>query len=88
MGDNISKKDLIEALDHVLQARRSVPEEVHKDDHDFLKILKQREERRVKRWEKFRLSLIGTIATSLGGGIIAIGAWVVGIFGHHPPPPH
>lgn len=76
MGE-LTKEDMQEVMREALDERNAIGGEQHHNDHEFLQILIEREERRVQRVEKFKLSFIGGIALSILGGLIWIGKWAV-----------
>lgn len=69
----MDKAFLASALREVLNEQRSIDDETHRHDHEFIKFLKEREERRIARWEKIRqqvygwgiIMLLGSIGTAV-----------------------
>lgn len=72
---DLTKKDLQDVIRECLVDQNAVGGEQHHHDHEFIQLLKDREQRRVDRVEKFKSSLIGGVAISLIGGLIWIGQW-------------
>lgn len=70
---NLTKEDMQDVMREVLLERNAVGGEQHHNDHEFIQLLKEREERRVARIEKFKLSMIGTMATAITGAMIWLG---------------
>lgn len=73
----ITKEELQEVIRETFEERNTIGGERHHTDHEFIQFLKDREERRAARVEKFKLSLIGTLATMLVGAAVWIGKLVV-----------
>lgn len=71
--DNLTKEDMQDVMREVLQERGAIGGEQHHNDHEFIQLLKDREEQRLARVEKFKMSLIGTMATALTGGLVWLG---------------
>lgn len=80
---NLTKKDFEDALDQALNKGRQITDETHKTHHDYVQYLIERSEARKKLWMKFKLSLVGTIATSFVILLIWIGKT---IWTHIPTP--
>lgn len=82
----ITKKDLTDALDEVLNKKRSVDDDTHKIHHKFIAMEIERRENNKKLWMKFKLSFIGGMALGILGFLGWIGALLVESFksGNHP----
>jgi len=81
----VSKEDIKTLLREALDERNAIGGDQHHVDHEFIQMLKLREERRIARIEKFKLSFVGGAAMALVSGLIWIGT-VVWDYGHHTPP--
>lgn len=66
--DNVDRETLVSVLREVLHEHRTIDDETHRTDHEFIKFLKEREERKIARWEKVRQQVYGW------GIIMAIGS--------------
>ena len=75
--DQLTKEDLRDVVRKVLDERNDMGGQGHDNDHEFIQMLKDREERRFKRVEKFKMSFIGGIALSLLGALIWVGKWAM-----------
>lgn len=84
MGE-LTKKDLQDVVREAFNERSAIGGEQHHVDHEFIQMLKVREERRIARIEKFKMSLIGGTAMALVSGLIWVGA-LIWDYGHHTPP--
>jgi len=73
----LTKEDLQNVLREALDERNAIGGDQHHNDHEFIQMLKDREERRFKRVEKFKMSFIGGIALSMLGGLIWVGKWAI-----------
>ena len=82
----ITKKDLTEALDEVLNKKRVIDDDTHKLHHQFIAMEIERRETNKKLWLKFKMSLIGGVALSVLGFLGWIGSLLVETFrsGNHP----
>lgn len=82
----LTKSDLAEALDDALNKKRAINNETHFDDHEFIRLLKEREQRRERRVEKFKMSMIGSAAVGAVGFLVWVGGLVIDAFSHgqHP----
>jgi len=49
----------------------------HEDHHDFIQEMIAKSERRQALWQRFRLSLVGAVATALVGLLALFGKWIV-----------
>ena len=63
-------------LTKVLNQNRAINEQQHREDHEFTAMLRERYKKREVMWEKFRLSIIGGIATGFVAGLVWIGKLV------------
>jgi len=72
----IDKDELVEAILEAMDQRRKISNNEHADHHAFIKLLMEREERRVERMRKFQLSFIGAIAVGIVGALGFIGQFV------------
>lgn len=68
----ITKKDLSDALDEVLNKKRIIDDDTHKIHHQFIALEIERRENNKKLWMKFKMSLIGGIAL----GVLGFLGWV------------
>jgi len=73
---DLSKEELTEVIKDAVQAAHGVSEN-HKDDHEFIQLLKRKEERKEARVEKFKLSAIGTLGVMVVTGLMWIGRFIV-----------
>jgi len=73
----LTKKDMQEVMREALDERSAIGGEQHHNDHEFVQLLMEREERRMARIEKFKLSFIGGFALSLLGGLVWLGRWLI-----------
>lgn len=71
----LTKEDLQDVIRETLDERSAIGGEQHHNDHEFVQMLMNREQRRLNRIEKFKMSFIGGIALSLLGVLIWIGKW-------------
>lgn len=76
---NLTKKDLISALDEALN-KHPIDDSLHKTHHDFIQMEIERRQNNKKLWMKFKLSVVGTIATGVIAGLVWIGTLVVDTF--------
>ena len=78
--------DIYDALHHVLD-ERGIDGKTHMEHHAFVEYLIDREKKKEERWEKFKMSFIGTIATATAGGMIWVGKLIwdhlIRTGGHH-----
>lgn len=78
----MTEEQLIEALKKALE--ESLPASTtHREDHEFLHMLKAREARRLERVEKFKLSAIGGLGIAVVSGLIWVGKIIIEYLGHH-----
>jgi len=75
--EGLTKQDLQDVVREVLVERNALGGEQHANDHAFLTIMQEREVRRIARVEKFKMSMIGTAATGLVGGLVWVGKLIV-----------
>lgn len=73
----LTKEDVQDVMREALDNRNAIGGEKHHNDHEFIQMLKDREQRRVDRIEKFKMSFVGGIALSLLGGLIWLGKWAL-----------
>ena len=78
----MEKKELVAALHEALGERHSIDAELHNDHHEFIDMLREREKRRIALWQKFRLSFVGALATTLVGVLIWLGGLVLSAWKH------
>lgn len=81
---DMTKEDMKVLLCEALDERNTIGGDQHHIDHEFITMLKKREERRIIRVEKFKLSFIGGIALALVSGLIWLGTTLLNV-GHHQP---
>lgn len=79
--DHVERKQLLqefaEIIEIKLEARRSVSEAQHKADHDFVNMLRDRDRRRLERWERIKTQLYAWAAVAAIGAIFTgFGLWV------------
>lgn len=55
---------------------------LHREDHDFIQMLKRREERRIQTWNKFRMSFVGAVAIGVVSLLMWVGKIVIDHIGH------
>ena len=71
------RRVLSEEMGKQLDHRRTVSEEQHRTDHEFIELLRDREARRQKRWDQVTNSTLGFVVIALIGGIgSAVVVWV------------
>lgn len=75
--ENLTKEDMQDVLREILVEQNAIGGEQHHHDHEFIQLLKDRELRRVARVEKFKQSIIGTVATMLVGAVIWVGKLIL-----------
>lgn len=74
----MTRDELRQTLHQVLEERRSIDDKRHADDHQFIKLLRERERRRIERIERLKTQIIGWgIISSVGAGVSAIGYGVM-----------
>lgn len=73
----MTNKELIDALDEVLNKKRSIDDETHTSHHHFIQSEVERRERRHKLWLKFETSIVAGLATGLIAVILWIGSVVI-----------
>lgn len=78
----ITKEEMVEALDNALNNRRCVDDDIHRHDHEFIRMIREREERRVKLVTKFKMSLVGSLAMGVVGGLTWLGGLIIESFKH------
>ena len=79
---DISKEELIEVFEVVMNRGRTIDNETHNHHHRYVDIQIKKYEKRQQMWEKFKLSLVGTIATALVGWLIWFGTTIWNLFDH------
>lgn len=65
------------ALNKVLNEGRSITDEQHKLDHDWLTRQREKDRKWDARWEKLQTSIIGGLALAILGGLGWVGKIVV-----------
>jgi len=82
----ITKKDLSDALDEVLNKKRVIDDDTHKLHHQFIAMQIEKQERRDELFRKFQASFVGGVALGLLGFLGWIGKYVLDLFqtGQHP----
>ena len=64
----LTRKDITEAVNEVLTARRSIDETSHFEHHNYVGALIERERKRTERNEKIKTQVIGWgVVTAIGG---------------------
>lgn len=84
----LTKEDLAEVLDDVLNRRRAIEDEIHKKHHAFIQMEIDRRERARERWEKFQSSFIGGFALAILAFLGWLGTLILSWFQHsggNPP---
>lgn len=70
----MTKDELKVIFNDVLDTRRGIDGEQHREDHEFIKILKEREMARQQRIERLKTQVIGFgMITAIGGVLSAVG---------------
>lgn len=77
-------EDIYEALHKVLD-ERNIDGNTHMEHHRFVELLIEERELKRQRWERFRLSAIGTLATMTVGALVWIGKLVLDYILHVDP---
>ena len=78
----VSKKELIEALDEVLNKKRVIDDDTHKLHHQFIEMELEKRENRKLLIDKFRLSFVGGVALALLGFLVWAGKEFINFFLH------
>ena len=73
---DLTKEDLQTVVREVLLERNTIGGDQHSNDHEFIQLLKDREQKRVARVEKFKMSIIGTAATSFFMAFVWLGTFL------------
>lgn len=73
----ITKEEMAVVLDEVLNRRRDIDNDTHKHDHEFIKMMREREERHARLWMKFKTSVVGSIAMAVVGALLWLGNLVM-----------
>jgi hypothetical protein len=73
----LTKRDLVEALDEVLNTRRTVDEDLHRRHHEYIEMELEKREQRKANWAKFRSSFIGGMALAVITGLGWIGTLIL-----------
>lgn len=77
MSEGLTKRDLKEALDDALNARRTVDDDLHRRHHEYIEMELERKEAREANWAKFKNSFIGGLALAILGFLGWIGSLVI-----------
>ena len=65
---------IAKAVQTALKPRHvAIDEDTHKSHHDYIALQVEKASNRKKQWDKFKMSAIGTVATSLVVMLIAFG---------------
>lgn len=73
----LTKEDVQNVMRDVLTERDTIASESHSADHEFIKVLQAREQRKIVRVERFKLSFIGAFATLIVGSLVWLGRLVI-----------
>ena len=74
------------ALTKVLNEGRSITDEQHRLDHEWLERQRENDRKWAARWDKFQTSLIGGLAVAILGGLGWIGKIVIDNMTRGNPP--
>jgi len=77
MSGQLTKIDLIEALDEALNQRRNVNDELHLRHHEYIEMELKRREGREELWKRFRSSLVGGLAVTTIAGLGWVGTLII-----------
>jgi len=91
MNEQDIKSVVKSAIQEVFEESRSISEQVHHDDHEFVALLKeerqlekqekeQKEKRRQELVQSFKKSAVGAITVALFGWLSGLGDFVMGVF--------
>lgn len=75
MGD-LTKEDLQDVMREVLLERNAIGGEQHHTDHEFIQLLQERERQRLRRVDKFKMSMIGTAASACFAFAVWLGTFI------------
>lgn len=71
------KNNIKRAMNEVLNERFKMPQGAHNADHDWVRLKREKEHRRVERWEKWKTSAGGAIIV---GGLALLGGALTWVF--------
>ena len=63
------KQELLESFNDALNAGRSIDDETHRDHHEFVKVMIDKEKRSIDRSEKIKATVIGWFIITVLGGV-------------------
>jgi hypothetical protein len=82
----LTKEDLQTVFREAFDERNTIGGEQHHTEHSFIQVLMEREQRRINRLEKFKMSFVGAVAVALVSGLVWLGTLTWNNINHITPP--
>jgi len=76
MSDGLSPNDIKQLMNEVLDERDRIDHDVHKEDHEFITYLREKDKIRRERWEKITKTAIGAVVTVVMGKMFFVLYWI------------
>jgi len=87
-SNGLTKEDMQDIIEAVMNRGRTIDNETHAAHHKYIEMELERHKNKKAMWMKFKMSMVGTIATAIVGWTVWVGTQIWDVFhssgGNHP----